>query len=150
MLSCRVSTRAQKPDLENQQHVLLDYCERAHLPVDECICEIGGGLNFKRKHFLRFIDEILDGKIERVVIAHNDRFARFAFSLILHLCARNHGEGVILNTETVSPEAELVQDLMTITHCFSARLYGLRNDRKALKEAITDEQSAQNTPQPDT
>ena len=30
----------------------------------------------------------------------------------------------------------MVQDLMAITHCFSARLYGLRNYRKALKEAL--------------
>jgi len=28
------------------------------------------------------------------------------------------------------------QDLMAITHCFSARLYDLRNYRKALKDAL--------------
>jgi predicted site-specific integrase-resolvase len=49
-----------------------------------------------------------------------------------------------LNTETLSPEQELVQDLMTIIHCFSSRLYGLRHYRKALKKAIQDDQSAQN------
>jgi putative resolvase len=30
----------------------------------------------------------------------------------------------------------MVEDLMTITHCFSARLYGLRNYRKSLKKAL--------------
>ena len=30
----------------------------------------------------------------------------------------------------------MVQDLMAITHCFSARLYGLRNYKKALKDAL--------------
>jgi putative resolvase len=30
----------------------------------------------------------------------------------------------------------MVQDLMTIVHCFSSRLYGLRNYRKALTEAL--------------
>jgi predicted site-specific integrase-resolvase len=48
-----------------------------------------------------------------------------------------------MNTEELSPEQELVQDLITITHCFSSRLYGLRNYRKALKKAIADDQSAQ-------
>lgn len=48
-----------------------------------------------------------------------------------------------MNTEVVSPEQELVQDLITITHCFSSRLYGLRNYSKALKKAIEDDQSAQ-------
>jgi putative resolvase len=50
-----------------------------------------------------------------------------------------------MNTEEVSPEQELVQDLMTITHRFSSRLYGLRNYRKALQKAIEDDQSAQDT-----
>lgn len=31
---------------------------------------------------------------------------------------------------------EMVQDMMTIVHCFSGRLYGLRNYRKKLKEAM--------------
>jgi putative resolvase len=30
----------------------------------------------------------------------------------------------------------VVQDLLTIVHCFSARLYGLRNYRNKLKEAL--------------
>jgi putative resolvase len=37
-----------------------------------------------------------------------------------------------------------VQDLITITHCFSSRLYGLRNYRKALQKALKDDQSTQN------
>ena len=48
-----------------------------------------------------------------------------------------------MNTETLSLEQELVQDLITITHCFSRRLYGLRNYRQALQKAIKDDQSAQ-------
>ncbi len=54
-----------------------------------------------------------------------------------------------MNTEELSPEQELVQDLITITHCFSSRLYGLRNYRKALEKAIKDDQSAQNPAAPD-
>jgi predicted site-specific integrase-resolvase len=30
----------------------------------------------------------------------------------------------------------MVEDLMTIVHCFSSRLYGLRNYKKALKDAL--------------
>jgi hypothetical protein len=38
-----------------------------------------------------------------------------------------HGcEVLVLNQERLSPEQEMVQDLMTIVHCFSSRLYGLR------------------------
>jgi predicted site-specific integrase-resolvase len=52
-------------------------------------------------------------------------------------------ELLVMNTEELSPEQELVQDLITITHCFSSRLYGLRTYRKALKKALADDQSAQ-------
>ncbi len=142
---CRVSSQAQKPDLENQKRLLEQYCREMGIRVDEWISEIGGGMNFKRKHFLRLVDAMLAGEVERIVLAHQDRLARFAYSLLVHLCETHHRELVVMNTEQVSPEQELVQDLITITHCFSSRLYGLRSYRKALEKAIKDDQSAQNT-----
>jgi len=55
-----------------------------------------------------------------------------------------HGcELLIVHSEKASPEQELVQDLLTIVHCFSSRLYGLRNYRKALREAVRADVSAQ-------
>jgi len=39
-------------------------------------------------------------------------------------------------TVTEALERERVEDLLAIVHCFSARLYGLRNDRKALVKAL--------------
>jgi putative resolvase len=140
---CRVSSQAQKPDLANQRDVLEAFCKQRQIQVDEWIMEIGGGLNFKRKAFLRLIDAILEGQVERVVLAHQDRLARFGYQLLVHLCQTHKTELVVMNTEELSPEQELVQDLITITHCFSSRLYGLRNYRKALKKAIADDQSAQ-------
>ena len=37
---------------------------------------------------------------------------------------------------------EMVQDLMTIVHCFSCRLYGLRNYKKKLAEALKQDTSS--------
>ena len=140
---CRVSSQAQKPDLLNQQTVLQAYCEQQSIVVDEWIMEIGGGLNFERKQFLKLVDAIVAGEIACVVLAHQDRLARFGYKLLVHLCQTHQCKLVVLNTETLSPEQELVQDLKDITHCFSSRLYGLRNCRKALQKAITDDHSAQ-------
>jgi putative resolvase len=145
---CRVSSQAQKPDLVNQQKVLDEFCKQRKIEVDEWIMEVGGGLNFKRKQFLSLVDAILDGQIERVVLAHQDRLARFGYHLLVHLCRTHQCELLVMNTEELSPEQELVQDLITITHCFSSRLYGLRNYRKALKKAIQDDQSTQDQAQP--
>jgi predicted site-specific integrase-resolvase len=132
----RVSSQAQKPDLLNQRTTLEQFCVARGLAVTQWISEIGGGLNFKRPKFLALIDRIVAGRVARVVIAHKDRLARFGFDLFAHLCVAHGCELLVMNTETLSPEQEMVQDLMTITHCFSARLYGLRNYRKALHAAL--------------
>jgi len=140
---CRVSSQAQQPELANQQAVLRAFCKQQAIQVDEWITEIGGGLNFERKLFLRLIDAILAGEVACVVLAHPDRLARFGYQLLLHLCRTHQCKLVVMNTETLSPLEELVQDLITITQCFSSRLDGLRNYRKALQKAIKDDQSAQ-------
>jgi len=78
-----------------------------------------------------------------VMLAHEDHLARFAYSLMVHICQTQQCHLVVMKTELLSPEQELVQDLITITHRFSHRLYGLRNYRKALEKAIKDDQGAQ-------
>jgi len=145
----RVSSQAQKPDLKNQRDALERFCVAKGYAVDEWVEEIGGGLNFKRKKILSLVSEITTGKIERLVIAHKDRLVRFGFDLLIHLSGENSCEIVVLNTESLSPEQEMVQDLMTITHCFSARLYGLRSYRKALRKAAKDDQGTQDQAESD-
>ena len=138
----RVSSQAQKPDLGNQRKALEQFCIAKGLPVDEWLTEIGGGLNFKRPKFLALVDRILQGEIATLVIAHKDRLARFGYDLLVHLCQMQGCQLVVLNTESLSPEQEMVQDLMTITHCFSARLDGLRNYRQAMEKALKDDTGA--------
>ena len=134
---CRVSSQAQKPDLKNQRRVIEDFCIARGFAGVDYIEEIGGGLNFKRKCFIEMVDDVIRGNIKTLVIAHRDRLARFGFDLLSHLCQEHECELLVIDSEKVSPEQEMVQDLMTIVHCFSSRLYGLRNYRKALKKALT-------------
>jgi putative resolvase len=145
---CRVSSPAQRPDLHNQRAALERYTQDKQITVDEWIMEIGGGLNFQRKRFLTLFDAILAGEVERVVIAHQDRLVRFGFALLKHVCETHQTELVVMDTETLSPEQELIQDLMSIVHCFSSRLYGLRNYRKALEKALKDENRAPHQDEP--
>jgi len=149
---CRVSSPAQKPDLVNQRQNLEQFCTARGLVVDEWFEEIGGGLNFQRKKFLALVDSIIAGDVGMLVIAHKDRLARFGFPLIEHLCEMHYCELIVMNNQSLSPEQELTQDLLTILHCFSSRLYGLRNYRKTLKEALAhgsdNDQSPQDTLEP--
>jgi predicted site-specific integrase-resolvase len=135
---CRVSSAAQKPDLANQRRVLEEFVVAKVLAGVEFIEEVGGGLDFKRKRFLELMDAIGRREIKTLILAHKDRLTRFGFEWFEHY-AQTHGcELLVLNQERLSPEQEMVQDLMTIVHCFSSRLYGLRNYRKKLKEALND------------
>ncbi|MDY0960821.1 IS607 family transposase [Massilia sp. CFBP9026] len=133
---CRVSSAAQKPDLRNQRRVLEEFCTARGLANVEFIEEIGGGLNFKRPRLLELTDAIGRGEVRTLVLAHRDRLTRFGYEWFEHI-AHEHGcELLVLNQERMSPEQEMVQDMMTIVHCFSSRLYGLRNYRRQLDVAL--------------
>ena len=135
----RVSSQAQKPDLENQISILEQFCSASGITVDDWITEIGGGLNFKRRKFTKLIDEINRGWIDKLIIAHKDRLARFGYDLVEHICQSKGCELIVMNHESLSPEQEMVQDMLSIVHCFSARLYGLRHYRKSLQQALEDD-----------
>jgi putative resolvase len=133
---CRVSSAAQKPDLKNQRRVLEEFAAARGLAHVEWIEEVGGGLNFNRKRFLEIMDAVGRSEVRTIVLAHKDRLARFGYQWFERHCKAHGCELLVLNNESLSPEQEVVQDLMTIVHCFSSRLYGLRNYRKKLNEAV--------------
>jgi predicted site-specific integrase-resolvase len=144
----RVSAPAQKPDLEQQVKALEQFCLAQGIAVDEWIAEVGGGLNFKRKKFRDLIRRIESGEITTLVIAHKDRLARFGFDLIAYLCELHGTKLVVVNNESLSPEREMVEDMMAIVHCFSSRLYGLHSYRKVLREALKHDQGTQDQAEP--
>jgi len=131
----RVSSQGQKPDLQNQVAALKDFCQRQGFTVDEWIEEVGSGLNYQRKAFNRIMEEIELGRVQRLIIAHKDRLVRFGFEWFAAFCERHGTDLVVVNGETLSPEQELVQDLLSIVHVFSVRLYGLRSYKKVIRAA---------------
>ena len=135
MVYARVSSASQKPDLQNQLAALREYCQRQGFQVDEWIEEVGSGLNYQRKQFNRLMEEIELGRVQRLIIAHKDRLVRFGFEWFAAFCQRHGTDLVIVNGDTLSPEQELVQDLLSIVHVFSARLYGLRSFKKVIRDA---------------
>src|SRR5713101_7080903 len=131
----RVSGVAQKPDLANQIKALESYCQTHQINVDEWMADIGSGLNYRRRQFNRLMELVELGQVRRVMIAHRDRLVRFGYEYFEAFCERHHTELVVINGEAMSPEQELVRDLVAIVTVFSARLHGLRSYRKVLKDA---------------
>jgi predicted site-specific integrase-resolvase len=97
------------------------------------ITEIGSGLNFRRRKLNTILERIINGDIQLLVVAHKDRLARFGFDLIEWLCERFDCKIVVLYQQKYSPETELVQDILSVVHYFSSRLYGLRKYEKQLR-----------------
>jgi predicted site-specific integrase-resolvase len=109
-----------------------NFADCAGIAVDEWIDEIGGGMNFKRKKFLDLMTRIGTGERQRLIIAHKDRLSRFGFDYFEHYAVNNGCEIVVANQQSLSPEQEMIEDLLTIVHSFSSRLYGLRKYKKIL------------------
>ena len=129
VLYARVSSQAQKPDLERQVARLVEL-----YPTAEIVSEVGGGLNFKRKKFLLLLERILKREIAVLVVAHKDRLARFGFDLIKWLCELNGCNLIVLNDQQLSQAEEMVEDILAILHCFSSRLYGLRKYKSQIEK----------------
>jgi putative resolvase len=139
----RVSTAAQKPDLANQISALKAYCESHQIKVDEWMQDIGSGLNYTRKQFGRLMEQVELGQVRRILIAHRDRLVRFGYDYFEAFCERHNTELIVVNGDTMSPEQELVQDLLAIVNVFGARLHVLRSYKKVLKEAVSREEEGQ-------
>ena len=131
---CRVSSRGQLPELKHQVTAMEEFCRGRGLAVDEWISEIGGGMNFKRKKFLKLMRQIRLGEVETIVVAHKDRLVRFSYEFIEEFASWYGCSIIVANSISLSPQEELVNDLMSVVHTFSCRLYGLRSYKKQIKK----------------
>lgn len=130
----RVSSRNQKDDLNNQFNFIKNYCNAKGIIVDDYMSDIGSGLNYKRKNWNKLLDQVMNNEIETIYITYKDRFIRFGYDWFENLCHQFDTQIVVLNDKTTSPQQELVEDLISIIHVFSCRIYGLRKYKTDIKE----------------
>ena len=134
VIYARVSTRNQKDDLHNQVAFLRQFCNAKGLIVDQCIEDYGSGLNYNRKKWNVLLEQVMEQKIKTIIITHKDRFIRFGYDWFENFCAKFNTNIIVVHNEELSPQEELVQDIVSILHLFSCRLYGLRKYKKQIKE----------------
>lgn len=145
ILYARVSTKNQKDDLTNQIEYLKSYCINNGISFTEIIEDFGSGLNYKRKGFEEILQLIENGEVSKVYFTHKDRFIRFGYEWFESF-AEKHGCDLITLTETPKDiHKELVDDLISIVHVFSCKLYGLRNyKRKTKLERVVEQEISKN------
>ena len=76
----------------------------------------------------------MEQKIKTIIVTHKDRFIRFGYDWFEKFCMKFNTTIVVVNNEELSPQEELVQDIVSILHVFSCRLYGLRKYKKQINE----------------
>lgn len=136
LVYCRVSSVNQRDDLKSQQLAMEQFCLAKGLAVDEYLSEIGGGMNFKRPIFLDIMKKIENEEVVTLVIAHKDRLCRFGFEFFEHFAKEHNCELIVVNQPSLSPQEEVVEDMLSIIDTFSNRLDGLRKHKKEIKEFI--------------
>ena len=139
----RVSTSNQKDNLKNQVEFLRQYANAKGIIVDEVMEEYGSGLNYNRKKWNQLIDSCMTNEIGTIIITHKDRFIRFGYDWFERFLAKFNVEIIVVNNESLSPQEEFVQDILSILHIFSCRIYGLRKYKKKIREDEEVEKSIQ-------
>ena len=135
IIYARVSTSKQKDDLKKQIQILNDFCNSNGIIIDEIFAEIASGMNEDREEFNKIIDLVINKEIDKIYITFEDRLTRFGFKYFENLFDKFDTQIVILNNKinNESFEEELSNDLISIIHHFSMKMYS--NRRKKLKEA---------------
>lgn len=138
----RVSTAKQKADLENQVEVLVNFCNKNGVKVNKTYKDVASGMNFDRKQFKVLLNEILDFNVGKLYITYKDRLSRISFDMFKRLFSEFGCEVIVINdTDEKTDETEIFEEIISMLHCFSMRMYSRRRKRKLelIKEDLKNE-----------
>ena len=124
----RVSSTAQKDDLERQKQLIHSYAKDKGYGEVQILGDVGSGLNENRKGFLRLLEMVAGRKVSRVIIVYEDGLTRFGFETLRKMFQAFGTEIEVIYSEE-NPREELVEDLITVVSHFAGKLYGMRSHK---------------------
>ena len=137
----RVSNRQRNNDLKEQSRRIYEYCVTKGIDLKKQYEDIKSGMSFDREQFSEMIDEIIKGNINLVIVENKDRLARFGFEL-LEMVFRHYGCSIIVINDAIqnkSYEQEMSDDLISIIHYFSMKMYSHRRKLNMIKKELMEE-----------
>ena len=86
------------------------------------------------------LDEVLEGRVERVVVTYKDRLSRVGFGLFHHLFQKYNCEIVVMSEvgSVKLDTQEVFEEIVNLLHCYSMKLYSSRRRLRKIKEALDD------------
>lgn len=133
VIYARVSTKNQKKDLNNQINMLKQFCFDSGYVLNGIYSDIASGISFEnRKDFFKLLEEIINGKVERVIITYKDRLSRVGFELFYHLFLRFNTQIIVMSEigSNKLDSEEIFEEIISLLHCYSMKLYSKRNQDK--------------------
>jgi len=132
-LYARVSTPKQKADLENQVSMLKQFSYSNGYCISKVFTDIASGISFdKRKDFFNMLEDVLSGKVERIIVTYKDRLSRVGFELFYHLFQKYNCEIIVMSevgSQKLDSE-EMFGEIVSLLHCYSMKLYSKRKGQK--------------------
>lgn len=134
----RVSLSKQKDDLISQTKRLYDFTISNGYTIEKQFEDVKSGMNFQdRKGLNQLINEVIDGKIENIIIENKDRLARFGFELLENMFLKYNTKIIVTsNVDNKTYEQELTDDLISIIHYFSMKSYSNRRKLNKIKTEL--------------
>lgn len=141
VIYARVSTKKQKNDLKNQIELLKNFCFQNGYTINEVYSDIASGITFENRiDLFKLIDEIINNKIEKIIITYKDRLSRIGFDFFKTLFNK-FGCEIIVISEVGSNKLdreEIFDEIISLLHCYSMKMYSKRKNNK-IKELIFEE-----------
>jgi len=132
VIYCRVSSTANKANLETQSERLISYCNAKGYRVSKVVTEFGSGLNDKRPKLEKLLKE---QEFTKLVVEHKDRLTRFGFNYIEQMLAVNGIQIEVVNNVELDKE-DIVQDFVSVITSFCARIYGQRRSKRHTEKLV--------------
>lgn len=137
----RVSTPKQKKDLENQIELLKQFCFSNGYKIHGVYSDIASGISFeKRNDFFKMLEEILQKRVDKVVITYKDRLSRIGFGLFKYLFGYFHTEIIVMSevgNEKLDSQ-EIFEEIVSLLHCYSMKFYSKRK-KQAIKKILMED-----------
>lgn len=130
----RVSTSIQKENLERQTQRIKEYCSSKGFIIDETLSDIGSALNYNRKKYNKLLELVLDKKVDTIFLEYKDRLLRIGFDDFEKICTKFGTNIVVIDNSEAdkSKQQEITEDLISIIHHFSMRIYSNRKRKKII------------------
>jgi putative resolvase len=137
IIYCRESTKQQVNSLENQINKCKEFCISKGFNIDKVITDNLSALNYNRKGLKEILKLAIENKIDNLIIYYKDRLVRFGFELFEELAILNNFNIIIIdNSESnKTKEQEFAEDLISIIHHFSMKIYGKRSYKLKVNDA---------------